>query len=234
MILHEALVFSAVSRRTVSTSAVRTGPQRLKSGRGGCGWPAAAAPGGRMSGPADRPCRTCAWTSAVLIRPSWPLPATAWMSTPSSRASRRTDGAAGAAGRRGPSSAGAEPAAASSAPRSSFVGAGASGAWCGAPSSAATRSCPAASSPSFSGGGVSAGDVSAAGTSTSADGSGARSCSASWSPSLVTSMRAMTWPTLTSSPAATRISLTWPAKGDGISTTAFSVSNSSRTASASM
>ena len=40
----------------------------------------------------------CAFTSSTEMRPPAPLPATSLMSTPSSRAMRRTDGAAGAGG----------------------------------------------------------------------------------------------------------------------------------------
>ena len=40
----------------------------------------------------------CALTSSIEMRPSGPLPATRSISTPSSRAMRRTDGAAGAGG----------------------------------------------------------------------------------------------------------------------------------------
>ncbi len=92
---HAAPVFSAVRRRTVSSFSVCTLPQRLKSGsrgREGSAGPAA------LFAPDDLPlirCLTYALTSAWLIRPSRPLPVTSWISTPSSRARRRTDGAAG-------------------------------------------------------------------------------------------------------------------------------------------
>ena len=57
--------------------------------------------------PDDSAVRTCDCTSSTLMRPPGPLPFTRAMSTPSSRASRRTDGAAGAAGPAGVSSVGA-------------------------------------------------------------------------------------------------------------------------------
>ena len=66
--------------------------------------------------PPDCEVMTClpwARTSSAEIRPPGPVPLTAWMSSPSCRARRRTDGAAGATGR--VSGAAAGPAAAAAA-----------------------------------------------------------------------------------------------------------------------
>ena len=53
--------------------------------------------------PTPAPARTNPWTSSTVMRPPGPVPVTWRMSTPSSRAMRRTDGAAGGArGRRRP------------------------------------------------------------------------------------------------------------------------------------
>ncbi len=81
---------SAVLRRMLLIGLRSTSPHLVKSGSAE----------GALAGtpPPANALRTNACTSSTLMRPAGPLPATPRMSTPSSRARRRTDGAAGAAG----------------------------------------------------------------------------------------------------------------------------------------
>ena len=140
---------------------------------------------------------TCALTSSIVIRPPGPVPATSKISAPSSRARRRTDGDAGAGLRSGGVS--------SSIPTGgAFRATGAAGFGDGT----------AAGAGAGSGGGV--GSVAVGG-----GGSGAAATAA---PSV--SIRAITAPIFTVSPSLARTSVIVPLTGDGISTTALSVSNS--------
>ena len=83
---------SAVLRRTPRIETRSIFPHLLKSGNFGCRvCVAAVAP---VAAVAIR-ILAYAFTSSSLMRPPGPLPSTLWMSTPSSRASRRTWGAAG-------------------------------------------------------------------------------------------------------------------------------------------
>ncbi len=103
---------SAVLRRMLLIGLRSTAPHFVKSGSGDGRRGAAAGAAG------ERRACTNAWTSSTLIRPSGPVPATGRISTPSSRARRRTDGAAGGIGpSTGPASAVAAGGAAGRAPR---------------------------------------------------------------------------------------------------------------------
>ena len=88
---------SAVLRRMLLSGLRSTSPHFEKSGSGCC---AAAPPSRRARSAACAPSawRTKPCTSSTVMRPPGPLPFTCRMSTPSSRAMRRTDGAAGGAG----------------------------------------------------------------------------------------------------------------------------------------
>ena len=93
---HDAPRCSAVLRRTPRIGWRSISPHLLKSGSGSAARRAAAAPAAGAAG-ADAISRfACAFTSSIEMRPSSPVPTTSSMSTPSSRAMRRTDGAAGA------------------------------------------------------------------------------------------------------------------------------------------
>ena len=92
IVAQAAVRCSAVLRRTARIGCRSISPQRVKSGSGSRGAP-------RRPPPAPSTSRlACALTSSIEIRPPGPLPGTSLMSTPSSRAMRRTDGAAGAGG----------------------------------------------------------------------------------------------------------------------------------------
>ena len=107
IVVHAAVRCSAVLRRTARIGWRSISPQRVKSGSGSAGTAPPAA-----AGRAATIRLACALTSSTEMRPPVPLPATWLMSTPSSRAIRRTDGAAGATG-----SSGAAGSAAARAPR---------------------------------------------------------------------------------------------------------------------
>ena len=87
------VMLRAVISRTWLQRLAPTAPQRAKSGRG------AAADRCRRRGARARRSMarlTCSCTSSTEMRPPGPVPATRSMSTPSSRARRRTEGEAGA------------------------------------------------------------------------------------------------------------------------------------------
>ncbi len=107
IVAHAALRCSAVLRRTARIGCRSISPHREKSGSGSARRRRRPAAGGSVTIRL-----ACAFTSSIEMRPPLPLPATWSMSTPSSRAMRRTDGAAGATG-----SSGAAGSAAGRAPR---------------------------------------------------------------------------------------------------------------------
>ena len=135
------------------------------------------------------------------------------MSTPSSRAIRRTDGAAGAAGAPGPGSSADAPD--GRAPRlmstTFFPRAD--------PGASTSATCAGAAFAAT--GGPAAG---AAGGTAAAFGAGTLAALATCPPG--SSTLRITWPTLTLSPALTLISLTCPATDEGTSIVALSVSSS--------
>src|SRR5690606_27293179 len=113
---HAVVIERSVALRTPLIGTRSTSPQRVKSGSGGAAGTAAAA------GPAGA--AAARRTSSAEMRPRMPDPCTLRMSTPSSRASRLTDGAAGTSWPSPPSAAGAGAAA-------GLSGAGAAGAGAG-------------------------------------------------------------------------------------------------------
>ena len=102
----ERLRCCAVVRRTRLIDSRSTGPNLLKSGSVGVG--GVAAGGGATVGGATAaaPARACRLTSSIEMRPPGPLPRTAEISTLTSRANWRTEGAAATLGR--PSGGGAD------------------------------------------------------------------------------------------------------------------------------
>src|SRR3989442_449813 len=83
---------SAVLRRILLIGLRSTSPHLVKSGSTAAGgWPVTT-----LARPLSVLLRACSLTSSMEIRPSGPDPATWFISTPISRARRRTGGAAGA------------------------------------------------------------------------------------------------------------------------------------------
>ena len=166
-------------------------------------------------------------TSSWLIRPPGPVPGTWCRSTPSSRASLRTEGAAGASGPR--SAAGAVARLAAKASTFSLRSPASS-------TSAATlmrpRSVGLSPSPglAFEAAVLSTGAGLGAGGADGGDGgAGVAAAGAAAAPSTApaSSTTSTACPGLTLSPCLTRMSLTRPATVDGTSRVALSVSNSS-------
>src|SRR5262245_25018685 len=193
---------SAVLRRTPRIGCRSITPHLVKSGSGSATtWAPACGPTAVAPAFAIITSRLAwAFTSSIEIRPSSPEPITSAMSTPSSRAMRRTDGAAGAAGPLDSGSTEIE-----RTPRE--ISTTFSRSW---------GTGRGASAGGGGGGGGAAADW--AGCSTLAGGAGAAEAPSS-------TLR-IVCPTVTLSPALTLISLTWPATEDGTSIVALSVSSS--------
>src|SRR5262245_8998295 len=214
--------FRAATRRSFESGRTSTGPHFAKSTRGAGGRPKPAGSAG-CGAPRASASRTKDCTSSFRILALRPVPRTSARSTPSSRASRRTEGLAWA--RRVLPKAGATGAAGR---------AGAGAGRCSGAGVAGARAAGDAGAGSASRRGSRAGATGAEAAAAELRGGSAelRSSSAPSRAASSTSSVAISEPWLTLSPTATCSARTTPAAGDGISIVAFSLSSVIRLCSA--